>query len=650
MEKTKKILNMILNIKNREYIILKLITIILCIIVILIIGYFIIKNRNKIRGKYRWLKRKYSRKIFYIRKKYFQQENLIKQTLLVTIGIFFYIVILLFFTNSIGILERTDNSFYPIINFEKLNIESNCYDFLWNQISASLIVTTIVSLLSVFSTTYVYGKKQINVIFNENSLLSLGKMFIYLVILILISLSVCLKAENTHIILISFLITLCIVFYMIFKVILFYTHPFFYKNCVKSDYIRREKKHIKKAMPMDNHIDNEIQNLKEVTMALIQKNDNDYNININAIMDMIEVSLLSNSKNIQEYYTEMIMYRTDFISSIFEIITHLIKYGKITEANHLMAQLYNRLKFYRVVPIQEPFSHSIILDLINAGKYIGNEREALEHYRVLWDTINCSKYFVYLYECELDLSYCRLGKDDIFYFTDNNFLEKVYLSIKENKFLIEVEKERIYEQLYNDIRMMEHTEKFPGTDVRHMWSGEFNKESIEIPLIIKGEPIVLMLLKMFEQQDIKNIALYSTMNLSDKLMDYIVCLTTLALVEFLNKECKRKYVNDLEMTKDQIKSAYINSKFYNRGISTTNLKEIYSIFKEDYTGHTKHRAYSLWPRLTLTLEVIDNYFYVLYKNTDKQEEFYEAIDNKEFKPNENFIKIINELNIPIIKK
>ena len=159
MVKFKEFLNIILNIKVREQGVLKLIIIIMSIFTLFFLSYLIIKNRNKIRGKYRWLKRKYSRKIFYIRKKYFQQENVIKQALLVIIGNFFYIVILLFFTNSIGILERTDNSFYPIINFEKLNIESNCYDFLWNQISASLIVTTIVSLLSVFSTTYYFSYK-----------------------------------------------------------------------------------------------------------------------------------------------------------------------------------------------------------------------------------------------------------------------------------------------------------------------------------------------------------------------------------------------------------------------------------------------------------------------------------------------------------
>ena len=106
---------------------------------------------------------------------------------------------------------------------------------------------------------------------------------------------------------------------MLFKIILFYTHPYFYNNCVKCDYIKRERKHIRKARPLGPHNDEEIQNLKEITMALIQKNDNNYNINISAIMNMIETSLLYNSKNIQEYYTESIMQRTDFITSILEI-------------------------------------------------------------------------------------------------------------------------------------------------------------------------------------------------------------------------------------------------------------------------------------------------------------------------------------------
>ena len=89
-----------------------------------------------------------------------------------------------------------------------------------------------VKLLSTFSTSYIYGKKQINVIFNKDSLLSLGKIFIYLVISILISLVTCLNDTKHYIVLISFIFSLSLIFYMMFKIMIFYTHPFFYKKSV----------------------------------------------------------------------------------------------------------------------------------------------------------------------------------------------------------------------------------------------------------------------------------------------------------------------------------------------------------------------------------------------------------------------------------
>lgn len=624
--------------------------------VIMIVIYLIIKNRKKLCEKYRWLKRKYRRKILYLRKKYYAQENKLIKVIIFLFGLSCYIAIIIIFLKFIDVIELKNNNIIPKFDFSKLNIDNDdCYGYLWAQISASLIVSTIISLLSTFSSSYVYGKKQINVVFNKNSLLSLGKIFIYLVILIFISLATCLNGTNYYIVLISFINSISLIFYMMFKIMIFYTHPFFYKKCIKSEYIIREKKHIKKAKPLEAHLDIEIQNLKEVTMALIQKNDNDYNININGIMDMIETSLLSNSKNIQEYYTEMIN-RTDFISSILEIISHLIKYNKISEANHLMAQLYNRLKFYRVVLIQDYLAHSNIIALINKGKYIENEIDAQEHYRILWSIINNEIHFVYLYQCELDLSYCRLGKlgkDYIYYFTYNDFLERTYLSIKENRFLTDTEKERIFDQLYDNIRMMEHKEEFPDADIRHWWNDELNKDKVKIPLIIKGEPIILMILKMFEEQDVNNLIRYRTMNVSKKLMDYIVSLATLSLITFINKECKRKYVSDLDLTKSQIVDTYTKSNFHCITIDAENLKELYNLFTENYIKQPEGRAYQLWPRLTLSLEVINNYFYYLFKDINKGNEFYKLVDKNNFKLNKDIIKILEELKIKnkiVVKK
>lgn len=618
------------------------------IIIFIILSIFlIIKNYKRIYGKYRWLKRKYKRKIFYLRKKYFDIENSLIKFLITLLILICYLTIILVFFKNIGIVEFKNNIFTPIINFEKINIEKNCFDFLWTQISSSLIVSTVVSLLSIFSENYVYGKKQINVIFNKNSLLSLGKILVYLIILIFISFAVCLKQTDYYILLLSFIISISLIFYMLFNIMLFYTHPFFFKKIVKSDYIKREKKHIKRAKPLEAHGDVEIQNLKEITMAMIQKNDNSYNININAIMDMIETSLLSNSKRIQEYYTEMIS-RTDFISSILEIISYLIKYNKTSEANNLMAQLYSRLKFYRIVLIQDYYSYANIMSLINAGKYISNENEAKEHYKTLWRIINCEIYFVYLYQCELDLSYCRLGKlgkDYIYYFTHNSFLEDLYLSIDENKYLNQTEKNRIFDQIYDDIRMMEHKEEFPDPDIRHYWNDELNKNKIKVPLIIKGEPIVLMLLKMFELKDINNLKRYRTMNVSTILMDYIVCLTSLSIIEFLNKNCVREYVNDLDLPEEDLLEVYVNSNFHNITISSDNLKELYSNFIENYIKQPKDRAYALLPRLTLSIEVINNYFFYVFNEIDKLEEFYKLINNNNFSPDKGIINIIKNLKI-----
>lgn len=602
-------------------------------------------NFNKIKKYYhktRWRYHEFKRKLLILRKKYFVQEYTIKKVLISILELMFLFCLILIFLKFTDVVKYESNHW--IFDSSTLDIENHCYEFLWAQISASLIVSTIVSLLSVFSTSYVYGKKQINVIFNKNSIFSLGKLFIYLVLLIFASLIICLKKSNSYIILFSFIATIIIVCYMLFKIILFYTHPYFYNNCVKCDYIKRERKHIRKARPLEPHNDVEIQNLKEITMALIQKNDNDYNVNISAIMNMLETSLLSNCKELQEYYTESI-FRSDFITSILEITAHLIKYGKYLEASGLMYQLFNRLKFFRIILVQDYLAHQNIISLINCGKYIGNEEEASVHFRKIWYIINFEIYFVYLYNNEIDLSYCRLGKlDMIYYWTYNDFLQRLYLSIKSNQYLSNEAKKNLYIELYDNIRMMEHKEEFPDPDIRHLWKNEINKNKIQIPLLIKGEPIVLMMLKFFESKDIDNIKLFKTMNVSNELMQYIISLITLSLIEFLHKKCVREYVNDIDMKKEEIIGIYKNTNFHRIMVNTEKLKELYKLFTKEYIDNNNgKRIYMLLPRLTLTINTINNYFYYLFKSINKEKEFKSIVN--EFIPDTSILDIIYELKI-----
>ena len=607
------------------------------------------KIKDSLFGKYRWLRRKLLKKYNYFKTKNFMKIFVIKKIILKFLIVLFFAMILYLFFLSLNIL-RFENDTYKFV-FSDLDLSKYHYDFLWSQISSTLILSTVIGFLGIFSTSYVYGKKQINIIFNSKGIFSLPKIFVYLVILIFISLSNCINNGNSFIILLCFSLSLLLIFYMLFKILMFYAFPRYYENSLKYEYLVREKKHIKKAMPMIPYKDIEIENFKYRTMELIQVNDNDYNKNISVLMNLLNISLLNNYKNIQEYYTEMID-RTDFISSILEIVQHLIIYNKILEATNIMNELFNNLKYYRMVPVQDYLSNNIIHSLILKGKEIDNEYQAQHHFQRLWEIVNKYIYLLYLYYCEIDFSYCRLGKiekdgkNSIYYITHNNYLEDMYQSICENNHLTPKEKERIYNDLYNNIRMMEHKEKFPDCDVRH--AKEYmpiNKIQISIPLIIKGEPIVLMFLKMFEENDTLNLKRFITMNVSNELRAYIITLTSLALIEFIRKDCIREYVNDLNITEEKISICYTKSKF-SRYLGTS--ENLYKILIENYTENNDrtNNYYTLLPRLTLSPETINNYFY--YKCVTKgksKQEFNKITKLKGFKPNKRLIEIFEKLEI-----
>ena len=87
---------------------------------------------------------------------------------------------------------------------------------------------------------------------------------------------------------------------MLFKVLIFYAFPRYYEHNLAYEYLVREKKHIKKAMPLLPCRDVEIDNFKHRTMELIQINDNEYNKNIHVFMYLLNLSLFRNKKYTQE--------------------------------------------------------------------------------------------------------------------------------------------------------------------------------------------------------------------------------------------------------------------------------------------------------------------------------------------------------------
>ena len=201
------------------YMVGKIIKIILYVFLLCLLFFYrkrIIQNVRKIRdslyGKYKWKRRKFFKKYYYFKTKNFAKIFLIKKIALNFILLSAMIIILILFFKSIDILKIESKQIK--ILFKELDLKDKHYDFLWSQISSTLIVSTIIGFLGIFSTSYIYGKKQINIIFNEKGIFSLSKMFIYLIILIFVTLSYCINEGNSLVILLSFIVSLLIIFYM----------------------------------------------------------------------------------------------------------------------------------------------------------------------------------------------------------------------------------------------------------------------------------------------------------------------------------------------------------------------------------------------------------------------------------------------------
>ena len=145
--------------------------------------------------------------------------------------------------------------------------------------------------------------------------------------------------------------------------------------------------------------------------------------------------------------------------------------------------------------------------------------------------------------------------------------------------------------------MMEHKEHFPDRNIKNFLKREnINKENIFIPYIIKGEPIIIMFLKMIENNDIRAIKIFRTMNLSKEFMNYIIMSVTLAIITIISKNNKREYVDDLEIKMEATNKLYKDTNFHRITLDCKELENMYKLFLENYRSKDK-REYFLRPRL-----------------------------------------------------
>ena len=149
---------------------------------------------------------------------------------------------------------------------------------------------------------------------------------------------------------------------------------------------------------------------------------------------------------------------------------------------------------------------------------------------------------------------------------------------------------------------------------------------------------------MIENNDIRSIKMFRTMNLSKEFMHYIIMSVTLSVITIISKNNTIEYVDDLNINIDKINYLFKETKFHKITLDSEELNNLYKLFNENYF-YEKKRAYSLRHRLETTENALKNYFYFLYKDIDNVEEFYKLENCKNFIPNKKLQESIKKLSI-----
>ena len=393
----------------------------------------IINGIYKFKDFYKWYK-------VYDYKKYFELKNFFRNIILFLFIFIIVIIAIFYFIYAINNFQITN-----IFN-SNLSFDYNPMDLLSIQISNTLIIISIISLLSGLSEKYLLGEKHINVIFPNKSLFSLIKIFVILLILLFINIVLALKNEDKIMILLDFFCHFTFIIYICLKMLFFYTHKNYFRTNLMCKYLSDQKKHVRKAVPLNSHSCRSIIDLKNQTIVLIEKNDNNYNYNIHTIIELIDFTLFNDKKILQEYYTEMIT-RSDLITSLNEIIEKLIMVDKHYEAINILVKLYSMFSYYEFVPVYDYYLLANVEKLIDKIKYIDKESLLKEYINSIWKIVSLKIYFIFLFKYKIDFSYCRLYEYNLInmLFNRNSELEKIYICIIENKYLTKKEKYRILE-------------------------------------------------------------------------------------------------------------------------------------------------------------------------------------------------------------
>lgn len=524
-------------------------------------------------------------------------------------------------------------------------------DLVFTQTSMTLLVVSLVAIFPSIADKKLLGRNTLDVIFPLYSRFVLQGINILLFLLMFLNIGLALRNAPTGYIITCFLFSSLLLVNLVFGISSVFLHE---NRITKRLVIKCYKENIiylKKTRPLKFCRNPELDMLSSTTIEYIKLNNLVYRRNIETIFEVSRIILFNHKESLQELYTEMFDYR-DALSQLAIIAGELLEQGSYVEAIDLTNRLIRQLNYFEVVAVTNHIFNFLVPKFINKLRYISQPDLLSGLAGRVWDCILRLKWQVYLYTIT-DFSKCRLGKlDMIHYWASSTIPEDFYTSLFENKKITLSEKQQIFDSFSIFFSDYERDEKIPiMTNRDFLAHKEWSAISpVQIPHIIKAEPLALLYLKMIENEDSITPRLLNLSIFSAELQFYVTTLIELSVYCMLLRGNTRKFKSDLLVSEEKVLPMLdsIIEPLYKLVSDPINLLEstysdiikYYSICEADFC---KGSIYGFHPKLRYEKKVVDSYFELTLKHMCKDHSHFIDKFGQDFEPDQVIIIKILEM-------
>lgn len=478
-----------------------------------------------------------------------------------------------------------------------------------SQVSITLIVVSICSLTGGLENKYILGKNAIDLIFRHKFFFKIYISILF--ILTALNLFLMLRKVSNSIIFCVYIISFLLIAIYAFN----FTKLFISNNMVKTElmhtYYKLNLKHLSKERPVKHYHYRDLEDFKNITIKYIRENNvPKYNEYFDIYFKLLDISLFNNRKLIQEYYTELMDFN-DFTSNIIEFCWELFKEDKKARSLRMFNGLIHMTNYYKIIISNHIVLSNLASKYIESVKNMQTELEINEYSNLLFTMIDNLVREVFLSKI-MDFSYCRLHDSDLFFFwLSNDYLEKYYNSIYENKHISNHEKNHLCEEFAFHIRTIDNNLFFSQYDIDDFLNKRSLHKKEEMSDDIWGEQLSLLILKMYENKDDQNIKLIINNITSATLKCFVITFTTLSISEMLIRNNKRIYAYDLNIDPEFAIHLLQNTSILQLDANLDTWLKIYNLVlkyikKDDNSGTDS--IYHFSPKLSFFSENVYYYF------------------------------------------